>query len=104
MIATEPAVHVRLDKKGVAWIDDTKIKVVEVISDHLAYGHSPEEIHLQHPHLSLAQVHAAFTYYYDHQAELEADLRRRYQRAQGLREEAGETFSRKKLQARLKHS
>jgi uncharacterized protein (DUF433 family) len=104
MIAVEPAVHVRLDRSGVAWIDDTKIKVVEMIRDHLAYGYSPEEIHLQSPHLSLAQVHAAFAYYYDHQAELDADLERRYQRVQALREERGEAFSRKKLRVRLKRS
>lgn len=102
MIAAEPTVHIRVDKSGVAWIDDTKTKVVEVIRDHLAYGYSPEEIHLQYPHLSLAQVHAAFAYYYDHQAVLDADLERRLQRVQALREEHREPFSRKKLRARLK--
>jgi uncharacterized protein (DUF433 family) len=104
MIAVEPAVHVRLDRSGVAWIDDTKIKVVEVIRDHLIYGYSPEEIHLQYPHLSLAQVHAAFAYYYDHQVELDVDLERRYQRAQALRKETRASFSRKKLRVRLKRS
>ena len=100
--AAAPATHVRLDKGGVAWIDDTKVKVVEVILDHLAYGYSPEEIHLQHPHLSLAQVHAAFAYYYDHQEGLDAELEQRFRRVQALREKSGEAFSRKKLAARLK--
>jgi uncharacterized protein (DUF433 family) len=36
--------------------------------DHLAYGWSPEEMHYQHPPLSLAQIHAALAYYFDHQA------------------------------------
>ena len=102
MIAAEPATHVRLDKNGVAWIDATKVKVVEVILDHLAYGHSAEEIHLQHPHLSLAQVHAAFAYYYDHQADLDKELEQRFRRAHALREKVGELFSRRKLAARLK--
>jgi uncharacterized protein (DUF433 family) len=102
MIAAGPATHVRLDRKGVAWIDDTKVKVVEVILDHLAYGHSPEEIHLQHPHLSLAQVHAAFAYYYDHQADVDAELDQRFRRAQAIRAKVGDAFSRKKLLARLK--
>jgi uncharacterized protein (DUF433 family) len=61
MIAAGPATHVRLDRKGVAWIDDTKVKVVEVILDHLAYGHSPEEIHLQHPHLSPKSTRLSLT-------------------------------------------
>ena len=102
MIAAEPATHVRLDRRGVAWIDDTKVKVVEVILDHLAYGHSPEEIHLQHPHVSLAQIHAAFAYYYDHQADLEAELDQRFRRVQAIRGKVGEPFSRKQLAARLK--
>ena len=77
MIAAAPNTHVRVDKAGVAWIDNTNVKVIEVIVDHLAYGHSPDEIHLQHPHLSLAQVHAAFTYYFDHQTRLDAEIERR---------------------------
>lgn len=45
--------HIRLDARGVAWIDDANVKVIEVVLDRLAYGWSPEEIHFQHPHLRL---------------------------------------------------
>lgn len=38
---------------GVAWLAGTKVKVVEVGLDKVARGWSPEEIHFQHPHLSL---------------------------------------------------
>jgi len=34
---------------------------------------SPEEIHAPHPHLSLAQIHAALGCYYDHREELDAE-------------------------------
>ena len=63
--------HIKLDEQGVAWIDDANVKVIEVVVDRLAYGWSPEEIHFQHVHLSLAQIHAALAYYYDHQARPE---------------------------------
>ena|SRR5438128_5999556 len=102
MIAAEPRTHIRLDKGGVAWIDETNVKVVEVIVDHLAYGHSPEEIHLQHPQLSLAQIHAAFTYYFDHQADLDRQIERRYRRVEDLRKRAVNQPTRKQLLARLK--
>jgi uncharacterized protein (DUF433 family) len=59
--------HIHTDEKGRAWIDDTNVKVIEVVRDWLAHGSSPEEMCLQYPHLSLAQVHAALAYYYDHQ-------------------------------------
>lgn len=37
-------------------------------------GETPEEIAANFGHLSLAQVHAALTYYYANQAEIDADL------------------------------
>ena len=65
-----------IDDRGVAWIAGTRVKVVEVILDKLSHGWSPEEIHFQHPHLSLAQIHASLTYYYEHQAELDIQIAR----------------------------
>lgn len=70
---------IELDEQGVAWIGGTKIKVIEVALDKLAHGSSPEEMHFQYPHLSLAQIHAALSYYYEHQAELDADIQQRWQ-------------------------
>ncbi|MCC6392359.1 MAG: DUF433 domain-containing protein [Bryobacterales bacterium] len=52
--------RIELDPEGVAWIGDTKVKVIEVVLDKIAYGWSPEEIHFQHPHLSLAQIRRAY--------------------------------------------
>ena len=42
--------------------------------DYLAYGWSADEISRQHPHLTLAEVHAAMGYYYDHQQEIDAEI------------------------------
>ena len=64
--------HIALDDKGVAWIDKTNTKVIEVVLDRIAYGMSPEEIHLEYPHISIAQAHAALAYYYDHKDEFDA--------------------------------
>ena len=66
--------HVLVDAYGRAWIDDTNIKVVEVVRDHLAYGWSPEEIHWQQPDLSLAQIYAALAYYHDHRDSMAAEI------------------------------
>ena len=83
MLATAET-HIQLDDKGVAWIDDTKVKVIEVVLDKLAHCSSPEEMHFQYPHLSLAQIHAALAYYYDHQAELDAEIQQRWQEVNDL--------------------
>ncbi|MGO9894466.1 MAG: DUF433 domain-containing protein [Bryobacteraceae bacterium] len=37
-------------------------------------GMTPEEIALEYPHLTLAQVHAALAYYHGNRDEIEADI------------------------------
>ena len=37
-------------------------------------GMTPEEIALEYPHLTLAQVHAALAYYHANREEIEADI------------------------------
>jgi uncharacterized protein (DUF433 family) len=80
-MSTVGASHVSLDTNGVAWIDDTNVKVIEVALDKIAHGLSAEEIHFQYPHLSLAQIYAALAYYHDHQDELDAEIQRRLRTA-----------------------
>src|ERR1043165_9782780 len=81
----ETALHIRLDEKGRPCIDDTNVKVVEVVLDHIAYGWNAETIHENHPHLSLAQVYAALAWYYDHQAEMDAEIDQQDERIRALR-------------------
>ena len=82
--------HIRLDEHGVEWLDDSNVKVIEVALDKIAHGLSPEEIYDQHGgYLSMAQIHAALSHYYDHQAEFDAEIDRQHadykqRRAQSL--------------------
>ena len=72
---------IELDENGVAWISGTRTKVIEVALDKVAHGWSPEEIHFQHDYLSLAQIHAALAYYYEHQVEFDAEVSSQARRA-----------------------
>jgi uncharacterized protein (DUF433 family) len=94
---TQVATHIHLDDAGVAWIDDTNVKVIEVILDQIAYGWSPEEIHFQHPNLSLAQIHAALSYYHDHQAHFDAEIERQLAEVEAMAAKAGDSPLRKRL-------
>jgi len=69
--------YIEIDENRVAWIADTKVKVIEIALDKLAHGSSPEELHFQYPRLSMAQIHASLAYYYDHQEELDAEILQR---------------------------
>jgi len=59
---------------GKASIDDTRIRVMNVVFLH-KQSKSEAEILETYPDLSRAQVYAALTYYYDHVDEIEAELR-----------------------------
>jgi len=71
--------HIILDEAHVPLITGTRVKVIELVLDHLAYGWSPEELHFQHPQLTMGQIHSALAYYWDHKAELDHDIERRLQ-------------------------
>jgi uncharacterized protein (DUF433 family) len=79
--------HIWLDDDGRAWIDDTNTKVIEVVCDYVG-GWNAEEIHDQYPYLSLAQIHAALAYYFDHKKEFDADIQRQREEFEQLRAHA----------------
>jgi uncharacterized protein (DUF433 family) len=81
--------YVQLNERGVPMIVGTTMKVVELVESQMAYGWSPEEIHFQHPYLSMSQIHSALAYYWDRKAEIDADIERRFEYAEQMRKEAG---------------
>ncbi len=89
--------QIELDNRGIAWIGGTGVKVTEVVQDKIAYGWSPEEIHFQHPHLSLAQIHAALTYYYENQNNLDAQIRQGFEDSGNLSIQFSDADLRSKL-------
>lgn len=93
---------IELDEHGTAWISGTKVKVIEVATDKLAHGSSPEEMHFQYPHLSLAQIHAALAHYYEHQIEFDAEIVRQANWAAELAEKAKVSPLRRKLEAKVR--
>lgn len=69
-----PILHIRTDERGVASIDSTGVKVKQLVSFRRGWAWTPEQIHENLPHLSLAQIYAAFAYYHDHQAQIDAEI------------------------------
>ena len=94
--------HISLDARGVAWITGKQVKVLEIVQDHLAYGWSADAIHEQHPGLSLAEVHSALAFYYDHPAEVEKQLAGLGEEFKKLRATTGESSLQKRLHSHSK--
>ena len=59
---------------GKARIAGHRIRVADIVTWHERHGLSPEEILAHHPSLSLADVHAALAYYYDHMEEVRSEM------------------------------
>ena len=80
---------------GKAAIDDTRVRVNNVA--FLAkQGLTSQQILEHYPDLTLAQVHAALTYYYDHADEIEAEL--------AAEDQAAEDFERRKAEILAKRA
>ena len=97
MSAVETSSHIHRDAEGRAWIDNTNVKVIEVALDHIAYGWSADEVHVQHPHLSLGQIHAALSYYFDHQPEFDHLIEQSLERANQRADAASDSPGRRRL-------
>ena len=83
--------HVVLDEKKVPIIAGTKMKVIELVLGKTAYGWSPEELHFQHPYLSLGQIYSALAYYWDHKEALDEDIEKRLKHVNQIRKVTKQT-------------
>jgi uncharacterized protein (DUF433 family) len=66
---------------GRARIAGHSVRVMDIVVWHEMRGYSPDEIAGMFPGLTLADVHAALAYYFDHREEIETEF--------NLDEEAG---------------
>ncbi len=55
-------------------IRGTRIPVWQIANAILHLGESIENYRADHPTLTLAQIHAALSYYFDHKVEIEAEI------------------------------
>ena len=70
--------HIASDARiadGAPIIQGTRI-TVRTVAGYYQLGMSPDEILQSLPHLTQAQLHAALAYYFDHQKQVDRDLKR----------------------------
>lgn len=92
--------HITINADGVPLIEGTSTKVIELVIETMAHGWTPQEICLQHPYLTLGQIHSALAYYWDHKEELDKDIERRLEQADRIRERMGQAPLVDKLKAK----
>ena len=77
-----------------------RVRVAQIVMDYLAYGWSPDEMCRQHPYLTLAEAHAAMAYYFDHQQEIDTEIRDELDEADRARQAADDSPVRLRLRAK----
>lgn len=82
-------IEIRKNRRGLErpYIAGTRVRVQDIVLDHERHGQSPEEIVRNLPHLSLAQVHSALAYYFDHKDDIWVCIREDAAYAESMREQ-----------------
>jgi uncharacterized protein (DUF433 family) len=76
---------IAVDDLGRPIIQSKGMKVLQLVSEHLAFDWDAEQLRRQHPHLALSEIHAALGYYHEHRAECDELLEREEQELCELR-------------------
>jgi len=77
-----------------------RVRVAQIVMDYLAYGWSVEEMCRQHPYLKPSEAHAAMMYYFDHQDEIDDEIRTEWAQAQQAKSQASPSPFSVRMQAK----
>ena len=72
---------------GLPRIAGTRLKVQHIVLEYERLGWSPDRICDSHPGVTLAQIHAALSYYCDHREKIDQDIREDLEFAKRMRSE-----------------
>ena len=100
-MVTAPINLISLDERGIAYVAGTRMKVAQIVRERIGLEYTPADIIESHSLLTLAQVHAALSYYYCHKEEIDAYLLERDDYVEESRRRNKHQVSREELEARL---
>ncbi|MGH2355425.1 MAG: DUF433 domain-containing protein [Chloroflexota bacterium] len=101
MAATTGYRYIEFNGRGAPVIAGTGFKVAVLVEQMHSWAWSPEDVHANHPQLSLAQIHAALAYYHDHVEKIEQEIAQGDREYEVARQRAAPQPSRTELEARL---
>lgn len=89
---------IEINERGRPTIPSKRLKVLMLVREHVAYEWDAEQLHLQYPHLSLQEIHAALGYYYEHREDCDRMIQEDDERVEVLKSQ----FVNMALQERLR--
>lgn len=92
----QPAIEQRADRRGgEPVIAGTGVRVMDIAVRYDILRMTPDEIAVALPHLTLAQIHAALSYYYAHKPALDRQWKAALRRVARRRKQAPSLLERK---------
>jgi uncharacterized protein (DUF433 family) len=84
-------IEIRQNRAGQprAYIVGTRVRVQDIYVEAEIRGQTPDGIVAGYPHLTLAQVHAALAYYFDHSDAIKTEIREERDLAAAARSSMG---------------
>jgi uncharacterized protein (DUF433 family) len=89
---------------GRACLAGHRVRVLDIVAWHEHQGMTPDDIVSHVPSLTLADVHTALAYYFDHMAEIQEEMRTERERTEELRGSHPSLVEAKLRQARLEEA
>ena len=89
---------------GRACIAGHRVRVLDIVAWHEHQGMTSDDIVSQVPSLTLADVHAALAYYFDHMAEIQEEMRTERELVEKCRGNHPSLVEAKLRQARLEEA
>ncbi len=85
-VSAHPYVVSRRDIcQGSPVIRGSRLRVIDVAIEYDRLGYTPDQILDAHPHINLAEVHDALSYYYENQKKLDEHLKKNLSKVSQIR-------------------
>jgi uncharacterized protein (DUF433 family) len=68
-----PHIHLEIGKPP-RLLRSPRVRVAQIVMDHLGRAWPADEIVRQYSHVTLAEVHSALAYYFDHSQEIDREI------------------------------
>jgi len=91
--------YVTIDEGDILLIKPTTMKIEELINERRAFGFGVKRQQEGHPYLTIAQIHSALSYYFDHKKEIDAEIKYWDDFVEKMRKEAGPSPLAEKIKA-----
>jgi uncharacterized protein (DUF433 family) len=91
--------YVMIDEKGIPTIKPTRMKIELLIKERRMFGFGVKRQQEGHPFLTIAQIHSALSYYFDHKKEIDRDIEEGEKFVEEMRKKMGPSPLAEKIRA-----